>query len=286
MRSARTKLSNSFRANEVCARFPTGIELIMDKASTLSPAKQTLLEQRLKRASHGLVRRPEIPARPNRHSAPLSFSQRQMWVIDQMTPGNPAYNLPYGYRLLGPLNLAALEDSFNAVIKRHEALRTRFGVEGDEPLQLIQPELKIKINVTALDDLTGEERENRLKALASQESMKSFDLSRLPLIRVSLFKLGETEHVLIINLHHIVADGLSIGLLLNELDTFYRAFTSGSDPLPRELTVQYGDFALWQRKTMADETVYANQLEFWLKKLGGTLPVSDVPADKPRPALQ
>src|SRR5439155_10084154 len=192
----------------------------MDKSSTLSPAKQTLLQRRLKRASHVVERRPEIPIRPNRDSAPLSFTQRQMWVIDQMTPGNPAYNLPYGYRLRGPLKLTALEHSFNEVIKRHDALRTTFAVKDEEPLQLIHPDLKIKINVTELDHLTGGERENRLQALASEVSVKSFDLSRLPLIRVSLFKLGEAEHVLLINLHHIVADGLSIGLLLNELDTF------------------------------------------------------------------
>src|SRR5205814_5424880 len=107
-----------------------------------------------------------------------------------------------------------------------------------------------------------------------------------PLIRVSLFRLGESEHVLIINLHHIVADGLSIGLLLSELDTFYRAFTEGIEPHPPELTVQYGDFALWQRNMMVNEAAYANQIEFWQKQLDGTLPVLELPADKPRPALQ
>src|SRR5262245_8389066 len=192
----------------------------MEKSSTLSPVKQALLEQRLKGVSHARISGREIPKRPNRDSAPLSFTQHQVWVIDQLTPGNPAYNLPYGYRLRGPLNLTALEDSFNAIIKRHDSLRTTFAIKDGEPLQLIHPTLAIKINVTALDHLTGEERENRLQALASEESVKSFDLSCLPLIRVSLFKLGDAEHVLIINLHHVVADGLSIGLMLDELDTF------------------------------------------------------------------
>ena len=117
-------------------------------------------------------------------------------------------------------------------------------------------------------------------------SVTSFDLSRLPLIRVSLFKLGEAEHVLIINLHHIVADGLSIGLMLDELDTFYRAFAGGGDLRPPSLAVQYADFALWQRQTIANEAAYANQIEFWRKQLGGKLPVLELPADKPRPALQ
>ena len=280
------KLGGLFRASDLGGSIPPERDLTMDKSSTLSPVKQALLEQRLKRASHGSVGRPEIPIRPDRDSAPLSFSQHQMWVIDQMTPGNPAYNQPFGYRLRGPLDSTALEDSFNEVIKRHEGLRTTFAIKDGEPLQLIHPELKITIKVTALDHLAHEERENRLQALASEESGKSFDLSRLPLIRVSLFKLGEGEHALIINLHHIVADGLSIGPLLNELDTFYRAFTAGGEPRPPELGVQYGDFALWQRQTNANEAAYAKQIEFWRKQLGGTLPVLELPRDRPRPAFQ
>jgi amino acid adenylation domain-containing protein len=258
----------------------------MEKSSTLSPVKQALLEQRLKRAAQRSFSPPEIRPRPCRDSAPLSFAQSQMWVIDQITPGNPAYNMPNGFRLHGPLDLTALENSFNEVIKRHEGLRTTFAVREGEPLQLIHPELKIRIEVTLLDHLTGEERENRLQALASAEAIKPFDLSRPPLIRVSLFKLSDAEHVLIINPHHIVADGLSIGLLLKELDTFYRAFTERRDPAPPDLSVQYGDFAMWQRELMANEAAYAGQLEFWQKQLGGTLPVLELPADRPRPALQ
>jgi len=258
----------------------------MEKSSTLSPVKQALLEQRLKGVSHARVSGREIPKRPNRDSAPLSFTQHQMWLIDQITPGNPAYNMPCGYRIKGALDVTALEASFNKVIKRHEVLRTTFIVKDGDPFQLIHPALTIKITFTQLDHLPGAEREDRLQALASEESVKSFDLSRLPLIRVSLFKLGEAEHVLVINLHHIVADGLSIGRLLNELDTFYRSFTEGCDPCPTELAVQYGDFALWQRQSLANEAAYANQIELWRKQLGGGLPVLELPTDMPRPALQ
>jgi len=209
-----------------------------------------------------------------------------MWVIDQMAPGNSAYNLSIGYRLRGSLDATTLEDSFNEVIKRHEGLRTTFGVKDEEPLQFIHPDLRIKLNVTDLEHLAGEVRESRLQARASEISVTPFDLSRLPLIRVFLFKLGESEHVLVINLHHIVADGLSIGLMLAELDTFYRAFTGGGDLHVPALAVQYADFALWQRQTMANEAAYANQIEFWRKQLGGNLPVLELPRDRPRPALQ
>src|SRR5688500_2672101 len=163
----------------------------MEKSSMLSRVKQTLLEQRLKGISGGKSSSPElIPTMSNRVSAPLSFAQRQMWVIDQMTPGNPAYNLPYGFRLHGSLDLTALQDSFNAIIQRHEALRTTFSLADREPVQLIHPELKIKFSVTSLEHVPAETREDRLQALASEEAIKSFDLGRLPLIRASLFKLG------------------------------------------------------------------------------------------------
>ncbi len=185
------------------------------------------------------------------------------------------------------MDVQALEDSFNEVIKRHEGLRTTFGVKDDEPQQFVHPGLKINLFVTELDHLIGEECEERLQFLASQLSITPFDLSRLPLIRVFLFRLGEAEHVLVINLHHIVADGLSIGLLLDELDKFYRAFTGGGDLRPPALAVQYADFAQWQRQTVAsDATTYVNQIEFWRKQLGGKLPVLELPRDRARPALQ
>ncbi len=258
----------------------------MSQTNKLSPAKQALLEQRLRKAAPSGVRGPQIPRRPDPHAAPLSFMQRQMWVIDQMTPGNPAYNMPYGYRLRGPLDVAALERSFNEIIKRHEALRTSFAVRDGEPVQRIHPALTIQIGVTVLDHPTAREREGALQTLASEESLRPFDLSRLPLLRVSLFKLGEAEHVLIVNLHHIVADGLSMRPLMDELDTFYRAFTEGGEPRPPELAVQYGDFAEWQRNALADDAAHAKQIAFWREQLGGTLPVLELPGDRPRPATQ
>jgi len=216
----------------------------------------------------------------------MSSAQRQMWVIDRTTPGNPAYNVPVGYRIKGALDVAALEDGFNHIIKRHEVLRTTFVVKDGDLRQVIHPALTITITVTELDHLPGEAREDRLQALASEESVKSFDLARLPLIRVSLFKLGDAEHVLIVNCHHIVVDGLSIGLMLDELDRFYRACTGGADHRPPDLDVQYADFAQWQQQALTNEAAYGNQIEFWRKQLGRELPVLELPGDLPRPALQ
>ena len=257
----------------------------MERAAKLSPEKQLLLEQRLTRGAQRQAEPLVIPKRPNLNTAPLSFAQRQMWVIDQMTPGNPAYNLPVGIRILGPLDAGALENSFNEIIRRHEALRTTFAVSDGEPLQVIHPELRITINITKLDHLPREEQENKLQALASEESVRSFDLTRPPLLRVALYVLGETDHVLIVNAHHIVVDGFSIGLMWDELNTLYRAFTGrGADTLS-DLAVQYADFAVWQRQGVGRAS-YASQVEFWQKQLCGKLPVLELPCDKPRPAFQ
>jgi len=258
----------------------------MEKSLTFSPVKQALRAQLFSRASLASGRHPEIPLRPNRESAPLSFAQHQMWVMDQMAPGNPAYNLSIGFRLGGPLDARALEAGFNEVIKRHEILRTTFSHKDGAPFQFIHPELHVSIDITELEGLDEERRESRLRTLTSEHSMRPFKLGVLPLLCVSLFKLSAVEHVLLINAHHIVADGLSVQLLFEELDTFYRAFTRGREPDPPELDIQYGDFALWERESLISETACADQIGFWQKHLGAGLPVLDLPGDKPRPPLQ
>ena len=257
-----------------------------DRAARLSPVKRALLDQRLARGVRDRAAGDGIPGRPDPGTAPLSFLQRQMWVIDQMTPGNPAYNMPYGFRLRGPLDVTALERSFNDVIRRHEVLRTTFTVRDGEPLQRIHHAHEIAIDVTDLRDVAEADREARLAALASAEAVRSFDLSRLPLIRISLFALRDAEHVLLINLHHIIADGLSIGPLFAELDASYRAFSGGADrPDLPDLPAQYGDFAQWQRDT-AGQADSAQGLAFWRQHLAGKLPVLELPGDRRRPAAQ
>src|SRR6266403_1014654 len=258
----------------------------MRSSSTLSPAKQALLEQRLQGVSATNARAPVIPVRTERDVAPLSFSQLQMWVLDQITPGNPAYNLPNGFRLKGALDVHALERSFNEIVRRHEILRTSFMVRAGEPFQRIHRELAIKVNVTLLDGLSGEAQERRLQELASEESVRRFDLTKLPLIHVSLFKLADAEHVLIINLHHLVCRLLLEKKKLDEIDAVYRAFTSGGVAKLPEPGVQYADCAQWQQRALADETAHRKQIEYWRAKLRGPLPVLELPCDMPRPPRQ
>ncbi len=257
----------------------------MEGASELSPEKQILLKRRLKRASQKKGESGVISRRPADQGGQLSFAQQQMWLIDRLDPGISAYNLPIGYRLKGSLDKTALEKGFNEIVKRHESLRSTFVLRDGHPAQVIHPECKVKVIVTKLDHLGSDERERRMQELASEESIRPFDLSRLPLLRVSLYKLGKNEHVLIINVHHIVADGLSSSVLLSELNTFYRIFTGEPVSRPPDLEIQYSDFAAWQTATGQKETL-ARQLDYWKNRLGGRLPVSELPRDKARPPLQ
>ncbi len=205
-----------------------------------------------------------------------------MWVVDQLIPGNPVDNLPMAYRLRGELDVAALEKTFNKIIERHEIWRTTFHVSDGDGVQEIHPECKIEIQITELDQLAAGDREAAASSLASQEGARPFDLRKLPLVRVSLFKLDPCDHVLLINLHHIVGDGLSMNVIFDEVDAIYRAFASGAEPQVPELTAQYADFAVWQRGDLSKAREFS-QTEFWRRELAGHLPLLDIPTDKPRP---
>ena len=209
----------------------------------LSRERQLLLERRLKRAAPDPPSRGSIPRRRNPGPAPLSFAQRQMWLIDRMMPGNPAYNLPFGYRFEGSLDANVLEAAFNEVVARHEVLRTTFEFKDDDAVQIPHPACRIRLNRVALEHLPGPEREARLKAIALEQAVLPFDLETLPLIRATLLTLGRQTHVLLVNLHHIVSDGVTATLLLAELDICYRALGRGEKPALPALPVQYADFS-------------------------------------------
>lgn len=209
-----------------------------------------------------------------------------MWLMDQLAPGNPAYNLPRALRLRGPLDVAALEAAFNAVIGRHEILRTTYTATNGEPRQLIHPELTIRVAVTSLEHLRPEEREAQAKALATKESLQPFDLARPPLIRATLLRMDAADHVLIVNVHHIAADGLSIGLLLDDVDRAYRKLAAQEPPDLPPLPLQYGDFAHWQRQSWADDAAHATEIAYWRRRLSGDLPVLELSGDRPSPSVR
>ncbi|ARU62958.1 hypothetical protein CBW65_19700 [Tumebacillus avium] len=216
---------------------------------------------------------------------PTSFAQQRLWFLDQLIPNSPLYNIPMAYRVYGPLDEQALRESFNEIVRRHETLRTTFRMQDTIPEQVIAPALELPMPISSIEHLPEAEREAEVKRLADEEARLPFNLSTGPLVRAQLVRLSEQDHLMLFTIHHIIADGWSYGVLINELTTLYQAFVKGEpSPLP-ELPIQYGDFALWQREYLQGE-VLDKQLNYWKQQLGGTLPILELPIDFKRPAVQ
>jgi hypothetical protein len=244
----------------------------MDNLS--SEEKRAALAQLLRKKARG------------RKSFPLSFAQQRLWFLDQMNPGAPVYNVPLATRLTGPLDAGAFERALQAVVHRHDTLRTTFATgEGGAPVQVVAPELSLPLPVTDLRAVPGEGQEGVVRRLAVEESQRPFDLARGPLVRATLLRLADREHVLLFTLHHIVSDGWSLGVLLRDTMGFYEAFTTGRDPTLPGLPIQYADYAAWQRQWLRGE-VLEKQLDYWKRRLAGATPALDLPTDHPRPAAQ
>jgi len=215
---------------------------------------------------------------------PLSFSQQRLWFLDQYEPGSSVYNIPSAIRLTGALDVSALEQSFQEIVNRHEALRTTFSMVEGEAVQVIAPSLKLALAVVDLSDTPEAEREEEAQGLAREEAQRPFDLSRGPLFRTRLLQLGKEDHVLLMTLHHIVSDGWSMGVMYHELSVLYQAFSNSQpSPLP-DLPIQYADYAVWQRNWLQGD-VLERQLAYWKKQLEGVSPLQ-LPTDRPRPPIQ
>ena len=207
------------------------------------------------------------------------------WFLDQLVAGSPVYNIARAFRLHGPLDLPALIQSIDEIVRRHEVLRTTFAVVDDQPVQVIVPSLTVRVPVVELWDLPALERESEAQRLAVEEAQRPFDLARGPLIRSTLLQLGQEEHILLLTMHHIVSDGWSANILYREIATLYEAFTARQpSPLP-ELPIQYADFALWQRQWLQG-AVLEKHLAYWKEQLRGSPPLLDLPTDRPRPTQQ
>ncbi len=215
----------------------------------------------------------------------LSFAQQRLWFLDQLEPGSNAYNMGSAVRLQGALDLAALEQSFREVMRRHESLRTRFGVVNEVPVQVIAEAPEFSLQVLDLSTVAEDEREAEARRVAREETQRPFDLCAGPLLRAMVLRLSEQEHVLLCTMHHIISDGWSMGVLIRELTTLYEAYTEGKpSPLP-ELPIQYADYAHWQREWLQGE-VLEQQLSYWKQQLAGVPAVLELPTDYPRPPVQ
>jgi amino acid adenylation domain-containing protein len=255
----------------------------IEPKTQLSPAKQALLEGRMRGVAFSRPNQWTIVSLPHRQKVPLSFAQQRLWFLQQLEPHSAAYNLSMATRLYGPLNVGALDKAMCEIVRRHEILRTRFGTEEGRGVQIIDPAPAFVLKVHALCG-TDEDLLTEVPRVAAAEASQVFDLSRGPLVTAKLLVLGHDEHVLIVSMHHIVSDGWSVEVVMREIGVLYDAFSQGQhSPLP-DLEIQYGDYSVWQREWLQG-AVLQEQLEHWRGKLAGAV-VAEIPADYPRSALQ
>ncbi|MCC6499597.1 MAG: amino acid adenylation domain-containing protein [Anaerolineales bacterium] len=214
-------------------------------------------------------------------SLPLSFAQRRMWVLDQLEPGNPAYNLSVSIRLRGHLRMDALTNSVAEIIRRHETLRTTFIMMDDEPAQVIHAPFTLPVPIVIIQP----EQEPELPRLIHEETSQLFDLSKMPPVRAKLLKLDDTDHVLVFTFHHIISDGWSLQVFIRELRSLYQSFVNKQTPLLPDLPVQYVDFVHWQDEWLQGDAL-DSQLSYWKEQLAAPLPMLNLPADYARPKVQ
>jgi len=251
----------------------------------LSPEERELFELMLE--DEGIAEEPStsIPRREPGAAAPLSFGQWRLWILDRLDPGSAAYNIPTALRLVGPLEIRALEAALREVVRRHEILRTTFEAAGEEARQVIHPEPRAELPVIDLRALAAPDRRPEADRRMRADARRAFDLERGPLLRARLFALDAEEHLALFNIHHIASDGWSTGVMVGELTELYRAASKGRPSPLAELAIQYADYAAWQRAEL-DEAVLAAEIDFWRARLGTEPPVIELPFDRPRPSVR
>ena len=248
----------------------------IDLSSLTPEQKRALLAERLRRKGGDLP--------PARKRFLASFPQQRMWFLDQLNPGSAAYNIPAAVRVHGPLDVELWRRSLAEIVRRHESLRTTFDEVDGEPVQVVHDSGELELTVEECGHLRGPDGEEGIRELARQEFARLFDLGTGPLMRMKFLRLAEDEHVLLLTMHHIVADLWSTSVLFGELVALYQGYLTGAEAELPELPVQYADYAAWQRKKLAGPG-FAAELEHWKKTLEGAAPILELPTDRPRPAV-
>ncbi|PMU83333.1 non-ribosomal peptide synthetase [Pseudomonas sp. GP01-A5] len=225
-----------------------------------------------------------IPRVPRDQPLPLSYAQQRQWFLWQMEPSSAAYHIPAALRIHGHLDLKALQRSLSALVQRHESLRTTFVQKDERAFQVIHAESGPLLTPQFLD-LTSANQAEQIQAFVRDQISRPFDLQNGPLLRVGLLQVAADEQVLVLTQHHIVSDGWSMQVLVQELIERYAAYSQGGSVEPVELPIQYADYAVWQRQWM-DAGERERQLAYWTNVLGAEQPLLELPADRPRPARQ
>jgi amino acid adenylation domain-containing protein len=258
---------------------------IAKRLARLSPEKLALLMQQLKKKGETGSQAMLIPRRTERHEHPLSFAQQRLWFIDQLEPGSYAHNILTAIRFTGELDRSALEQSINEIVRRHESLRAIFQVVDGQPVQVIAAAWPNLLQSISLESFPESEREAEMLRLANNEVLMPFDLQKGPMLRATLMRFGEREHVLLFTMHHIISDGWSRGVLIREFSTLYDVYLQGKPSPLDELPIQYADYAAWQRERLHGELL-ERELGYWTKQFEGFNSVLELPTDRVRPAVQ
>jgi amino acid adenylation domain-containing protein/thioester reductase-like protein len=273
---------------------PTIAELVVAIAEQTSAASADYLAQLyLDRKTfscelHDTVEAPALSLdvqRPASGKLPLSFAQQRLWLIERFDPGNLSYLVPQTVHLTGPLDMAALERSFNDLVQRHESLRTVFRLIDEQAVQVVQPSVHIPLPLVDLEALDRDEQALGVQQLSRLEAQRPFDLATGPLLRTTLLRLGGEEHILLLTLHHIVIDDWSLSIFWRELTALYRSHVTGQAAPLNELTLHYPDAAIWQREWLSGAVLEA-QTSYWQQQLRGCSSILHLPTDRPRPAKQ
>ncbi len=222
-----------------------------------------------------------IPRVSRDEELPLSYSQERMWLFEQLSSGTSVFNIALGVRLKGAINLVALEQTFSEIMRRHEDLRTSFPSRNGEPFQVIHDPLPVMFPVVDLHGLNSVEQETTASSLSGAQLNRPFDLIAEPLTRLTLLRHSDKEYMVLCTLHHIISDGWSKGLLINEISALYEAFSQGKPSPLEELKIQYADYAAWHRKSLAGHAL-DQELAYWKENLSGAPPLLALATDRPR----
>jgi amino acid adenylation domain-containing protein len=281
---------HSLLATKVVSRIRAvvGTELPLRRifeSPTVSELAKILGEEEARSSGTPAAALPPLERTRHEGPVPLSFAQQRLWFLDQMEPGNPYYNMPAALQVSGAVQVAALEQAFGEIVRRHEVLQAGYLLQHGRPMQVRMPDIRLAVRIVDRRSLDEAARETLVRGMAALDARRPFDLSAGQVMRVTLLTDGATSHTILFAMHHIVSDGWSLAIVVRELSVLFAAFSDGRPSPLDELPVQYADFAVWQRKWLESDGL-KSQLAYWKVRLGGHLPTLDIRTDRPRPEIE